>query len=32
MLMVLIPSKPFGKVTEKHPMETNPALHSVWRS
>lgn len=32
MLMVLIPSKPFGKVTEKHPIETNPALQTVWRS
>lgn len=31
MLMVLIPSKPFGKVIEKQPIETNPALQLVWR-
>lgn len=30
--MVLVPSKPFGEVTEKHPTETNPALLSVWSS
>ena len=30
--MALIPSKLFGKVIEKHPIETNPALQSVWRS
>lgn len=32
MSMVLVPSKPFGKVREKHPIETNPALQSVWRT
>lgn len=32
MSMVLIPSKPFGKVIEKYPVETNPALLPVWRS
>ena len=30
--MVLIPSKPFGKVMEKHPTETKPAWRVVWRS
>lgn len=30
--MVLMPSKPLGKVTEKHPIETNPALQLVWRT
>lgn len=30
--MVLVPCKPFGKVPENHPVETNPALPSVRRS